>query len=524
MVISSTGYAQISGDSLKLIWQNNKELDSVRFNALKEYHYINNHSQPDSALVALDYYYELAKEKSATRHMYRALNRKANIYRLKGHFHKSKSLYNRAADLAIQLDNPVLQAIITGNIGNVFLKQQNYQEATQNYSSALKVFQDQKDEKGEARMLLSLGSVYSTIGNYDLALEYYQKALLIDSKKEVKDVSTAILIMNIGWIHFEQELYNEAIFSFEKALKILQIKNDKFYIAGCHSSLAKIYHQLDQLDLAYEYAEKSLATSSDLNVESGIIESLLIIAQLTFETNLEEATKKGEAILARLTPGSKNEVKKETYELLYKCYKTQNKLGLSLKMHELYTTYSDSTQLEKNNFAVAREAVKNDFELKLYETKLENEKTQAALKLNHTHRTYGIIFGSLLFISLILFYYRKQTLDNRKKREVLLEELELLKKKGASPIVVGSNKFELNKDNIEVSIDRKMNQTDWTVLKILLEDPVIPNKEIAEKAFMSVDGIGSSLRRMYGYFDIKESKYKKISLLLDAIKHSNNPA
>jgi hypothetical protein len=38
---------------------------------------------------------------------------------------------------------------------------------------------------------------------------------------------------------------------------------------------------------------------------------------------------------------------------------------------------------------------------------------------------------------------------------------------------------------------------------------------------MSVDGIGSSLRRMYVYFDIKESKYKKISLIMAAIKASN---
>jgi len=38
---------------------------------------------------------------------------------------------------------------------------------------------------------------------------------------------------------------------------------------------------------------------------------------------------------------------------------------------------------------------------------------------------------------------------------------------------------------------------------------------------MSVDGIGSSLRRMYVYFDIKESKYKKIALITKAIKASN---
>jgi hypothetical protein len=37
-------------------------------------------------------------------------------------------------------------------------------------------------------------------------------------------------------------------------------------------------------------------------------------------------------------------------------------------------------------------------------------------------------------------------------------------------------------------------------LHILLKEPDITNKEIAEKAFMSVDGIGSSLRRMLCVF------------------------
>ena len=81
--------------------------------------------------------------------------------------------------------------------------------------------------------------------------------------------------------------------------------------------------------------------------------------------------------------------------------------------------------------------------------------------------------------------------------------------------------FELNRDKIEISINRKINETDWTILNILIDDPVISNKETAAKAFKSVDGVGSALRRMYDYFEIKESKYKKISLLMKAIKLSN---
>ena len=57
----------------------------------------------------------------------------------------------------------------------------------------------------------------------------------------------------------------------------------------------------------------------------------------------------------------------------------------------------------------------------------------------------------------------------------------------------------------EASINKKLNDTDWNVLNILQKEPDISNKELSEKAFMSVDGIGSSLRRMYIYFDIKES-------------------
>jgi hypothetical protein len=38
---------------------------------------------------------------------------------------------------------------------------------------------------------------------------------------------------------------------------------------------------------------------------------------------------------------------------------------------------------------------------------------------------------------------------------------------------------------------------------------------------MSIDGISSSLRRMCKYIEIKENKYKKVSLIHTAIKISN---
>ena len=153
------------------------------------------------------------------------------------------------------------------------------------------------------------------------------------------------------------------------------------------------------------------------------------------------------------------------------------------------------------------------------EQKLQKEKAETESK--HQQKTYGIILGSIILIMGILFYFNRNIKKNRKKRDELLQEIEKLKSNEGQKLVLNSNEFQLVREKIEKSIDKALNETDWNVLNILLKEPDITNNEIAEQAFMSVDGIGSSLRRMYVYFDIKESKYKKIALITKAIKASN---
>ena len=191
-------------------------------------------------------------------------------------------------------------------------------------------------------------------------------------------------------------------------------------------------------------------------------------------------------------------------------------------MHEEYVIHNDSVQIEKNNSGVIRDAIKMDFETKLHQNQLANEKTQSELKLSHSRRTYFIILTSIFLISLILYLTRKTVLENRKERELLLNELERLKTLSNTPIIIQPQKFELNRDKIEKSINRKINETDWAILNILLDNPVISNKEIGAKIFKSIDGVSSALRRMYGYFEIGESNYKKISLLMETVKLSTS--
>ena len=523
LFLGSTFHAQVSTNSLLKIAENENESDSVRFHALEKYYSLNQRVQPDSALMALEYYYGLAKEKNALHAVYGVLISQGIIYRDRGELEKSKKLYQEAAVIADEMNNPVLKAIVTGNLGNVFLDQSKFLEATRSYYDALNIFKEQEEMSYAAMMLSGLGKINEQIGNYELALSYYQKSYEIIQNIGANITASTINQMYIGSIHFKQEEYLEAKSSFNQALELLLQKDDKVLRARCYALLAKIHLKLNQLDIANDFALKNLTLTKEFKNENGILNAQIILAQLIFEYNIDSAAIKAEAIEANLQKSASLESKNELYELLYKCYKYQNKLNLSLKMLELHTAYQDSIQIKKNSYAVARETVKTDYELRLYESKLESETEKAALELRQLKRTFGIISISVVLIAGLLFYFISNNKKNRERRDLLLEEIKSLKLNASNELVVDSNKFELSREKIEFKLNRSLNETDWKVLTILFEDPVITNKEIAEKAFMSVDGIGSSLRRMYEYFEIKESKYKKISLLLEAIKTSNDP-
>ncbi len=513
---------QTSNKELKFIWENTKNIDSIRFNALAQYYIKNNQAQPDSSLVVLDYYYKLAKEKNNIKELYNVANDRGGIYRLKGETDLAMNYYKEAENLAEKLNDPSLKAAILGNLANVYVQKKDYSKATQYFSKSLKIYQKINNKKGESHMLTSLGTVFLIIQNYDVALEYYQKALAILKEIKLEDRRIAIIFINIGWINFEKKQFAKSKYYYEKALKILEVTKDKFFIVECYETLANIHLELNEFDKASSYVTKDINLGKELNLQNAIAFGEILAAKLAYKKNdIKEATKKGEAILKKLKSNSSKELKVKLYELLYNCYKKNDKLDQSLKMFEQYTIYKDSIQLEKNNFAVIREAVKNEFDVKLYEAKLESEKAQAKLEVKQLKNILYIIFVSLILIALIVIYYRINIKKNNKRREELLHQIEKLKTIGNSNLVVNSNKFELDRNRLENFLNQKLNETDWNVLNILLVDPVISNKEIAEKAFMSVDGIGSSLRRMYLYFDIKESKYKKISLITEAIKASN---
>ena len=514
-------YSNSQSDSLRLVWQNEELLDSTRFDALDEYYDLYVHVIPDSVLSSLNFYYDLALEKKAERQIYRALLRQGNIYRNQNKKEEAISNYKLARNVAQNMNNSQLEAIVIGNFGNIHLDKGEYFEAIKLYNEAKDIFVKENDYDGEGRMLNGMGSINSKIGNYDLALSHYNKALIAYNKSDKSYLNIAVISMNIGLIHFYKKSFIKAENVFNDAIKILHTKNDIFYLKDCYYMLGIIKLELNDIELADLYATKSLKLNKQLDIGAGILTSKILKAKILYEIDKDRAVIEMEGLLNQVSESSNLEMKQSVYEFLYDAYKNYENWELSLKMHELLLAYTDSIEQRKNSFKVVREEVKNEYKAKLYENQLKYENDKAELKIKQVKRTSFMSVVFLIIISILLFFIILRIKNNTQRRNMLLREINLLKNQKFSSISE-SNKFELNKQKLDNNIERVLNETDWAILNILIKEPTAMNKHIAEKANLSIDGVGSSLRRMYEYFEVHETKYKKIALLHKAIKISQS--
>lgn len=169
------------------------------------------------------------------------------------------------------------------------------------------------------------------------------------------------------------------------------------------------------------------------------------------------------------------------------------------------------------------------------EGKLSYEKKLEEISLNFekeikTHQKWNenlilLFLGAItLAIFAVGFFMKNWKKSNLREKEKLGKQIEDLKKKLSAQSVATSKKdkksFSLDKEKLEKAINNRLGESSWKILNLIFENPSISNKEIAEQVSLSVEGVSSSLRRMYQAFEINTSSNKKITLIMKATRLS----
>ena len=515
--------SQTQKDSLESIWVNTTITDSLRFKAIEDYYYKNTYAKPDAIITLTKYHYQLGKEKGVVKQMASALNERSYAHYIKGELNKSIEVLKQSISLFEKINEPKNLIAIQSNIGSIYKEQKDYLKAFNSFNTSLKIIRDFKLKTSEARILTEIGDIYNTLNELDLAMEYFDKSLTICvSNKISKQNQIGSIFLKKAEIYYKKKQYNQAIEYSKKAVNEFKNTNNKFDLSKCYMLLAKANNKLLKKEQALDYTNTSLAINYEIDNNSKIIEALLLKSYLLLDSKPIVAKNQAEETLKLINSQTSNEIKADLYKLLYLCYKGNNQPGKALSMIEKHTVYKDSFQLEKNKILIIKETIKSQYEQKLQQNKAINEKENAIVKLTYTYRIYFVISITILLVILFIYIFRTKSVKTRKELDALLLEINALKRKEKLTLLVDASNFELNKEKIQASINRKLNKTDWSVLNVLLNNPEASNKEISEKVFLSIDGIGSSLRRMYQFFELKETKYKKVLLIKRAIEISKN--
>lgn len=142
----------------------------------------------------------------------------------------------------------------------------NYSSAAQVYDSIIEIHRvNQLDEEKLATYYSKAAMIYCDDGKYEKAMEYNQKAIVIQEKiADPMNLDLATSYNSIGFVYYHKGNYEKSLEYNRKALAIREkvLGNEHQRTADSYHSIGFIYSRKGDYDKALKYYEKALAIAN----------------------------------------------------------------------------------------------------------------------------------------------------------------------------------------------------------------------------------------------------------------------
>lgn len=520
MNVGAAAEGEGSLDSLLSAWHDDSRSFDDRILTFDELYRSYYQEVPDTLLHELEGLAIAAIEQNRPLILFEAWIRKGGLLNYQGRNDEALEAYQRADEVIRPLGDDMRLGTLAANRGNVYAQQSDFAEAMDSFTTALELYTAAEYEKGQRNVRMALGSVFVMIEMYALGKSQYEEVLAELEWQPENTRFRGLLYVNLGYCEFKLGHFERAGELYDQALPLLKQTGANFHLASCHQNLSILLRDQGMLEEAVYHANESFEMFERLGARENQLESRLNLAQIQLDSDVQDALVMAEGVLSELAFIESKNITCDLYMLLYRAHKELGHAELALEMHEQYLVFHDSIQEARNRYVVIRTAYEKDVEHRLNALRMEGQKEVDELRIRQLKMVLWIVGIFAFVVGLFIAFTLRSRSLNEKRKTSLLKEINALKAERMRSMSVGMPALEERRKHIESIIGRSLNETDWKVLNILLDDPTITNQGIAERAFLSVDGIGSSLRRMYDYFQIKETKYKKIALVHIIVKIS----
>ncbi len=476
-------------DSLRAVWENSKEEDYNRMNALDDlcWKYYAKYAA-DSTLVLAEQLYDFAISKGDSTFMTQAIMLKGIYYFNKGDFPLASELFSKSLTLYEILGKESLMVYALNNLAVIYQIQGRYSLSIEYSFKSIELCEKLEDSATIGLNYITIGANYGEQLEYEKSTGYFEKALQINLR--LKDTIRIIVAMtnianNYSILGSFVEAENTLVEAVELSHRIYSLHDEAFIKASLGANCLDWSEKIrmtepakaaELLHEALNYYQSSMSLFEGFGAKDGVLQAELGIGETYFalgnnyqlQNNLIKAKEylllANNALESTLVdiaelgnPSLHMDAAYATY-LSQKALKQERK---ALASHELYTSLKDSIfdqQEQKKllrqeyDYAYQKEALKDSLQF-------ANEQAISELKIQNQDATIdrqrfglgaaSIILCLLIVLSTVFFLSRKRIKQDKEKLQVLNREkdglINIVAHEIQTPLVSTFNFIEMEK-------------------------------------------------------------------------------
>jgi len=359
----------------------------------------------------------------------------------------------KAMNESTKLNDSVLIAQVNSDLGAIYFRRNDFENAKKYYGFALNIRKARKDNVGIAKINLHMANIYNKENKKEKALQYYLAGIDYFEKTNNPEI-VANTKGNVAALFFELKNYPKAKKYLNDAIKYQETKKDDNGLSTSYLTLGNIYLKTNDTLNALKLYEKSIASAkkSANNVAlSSAMNNLGVIkseqkksseAQTLFANSKavkDSLSVKKDASISDLSIAKEHimyqrfdQANKVLYQLKKRYQNNPSEQELLLSTYQFFIhTYAYLHQPDSVNYynnlatniqskivetAIAKQT--NELETKYQTAKKEKQLLLKEIEIKQTRDRLFLVIGIALIIALIgWLIYRQQKIRNKQQQQ-----------------------------------------------------------------------------------------------------------
>ncbi|MBL4651445.1 MAG: hypothetical protein JKY53_01070 [Flavobacteriales bacterium] len=176
-------------------------------------------------------------------------------------------------------NNPIELSRVLRLLGDVYTDINQFEVAQETYFEALKAVEEGHASLEKADVLLSIGTLYMTLGEFDKAIGYlYRSKQSFQEANQEQNKQFIHCLQMIGIVYGNISELDSSLYYFNNSIAIARLRNDKTLTGGLLNNIGAIYSKQGKLDSAIQKYSLALQMFQEIQNDIGIGVSISNVA------------------------------------------------------------------------------------------------------------------------------------------------------------------------------------------------------------------------------------------------------